>query len=153
CFWAFNKNFVGPPLVLIDYDQQPFSTTLFVGISARLHAEAVPTCARARKLVAPAALALQASSALGERVSDLIAQSDIAGARAADVIIEEIDLLLRDRDALLIACAGQIGIGKVKLAPSAQTKSQRLPCPLFELRPGAPQSAAADSAMTGIAAA
>jgi hypothetical protein len=151
--WAFNKSFAGPPLVLIDFDVAPFSADLFSELTTRLHAEAVLAHARMRKLVAPAALALQASAALEVLISGLVLKGDINSARALDLVIEEIDPLLRDRDALLLACAAQVGVGRVKLAPAALEKSRRLPCPLFDLRPGVAKSAAIDSVLIGVAAA
>src|SRR5262249_52443159 len=111
--WKFNKTYVGPPLTLVDFDQQPFSPNLFTELAARLHQEAVPACARARKLIPPAALAVQASAVLEDYIGTLLQRTgDIDTARKFDLVIEEIDVLLKDRDALLLACAAQVGFGR-----------------------------------------
>lgn len=76
-----------------------------------------------------------------------------AHAEAAGLLTSAVgDAMLAARDALILACAAQIGMGQVKITTIAAETQHHLPNPLVEIRPGAPPSAAADAAALGIGA-
>ena len=67
-------------------------------------------------------------------------------------VIGDGSAMLAPREALMLACAAQIGVGAVKISALAETASRRLPLPLGEVRVDAVPSAAGDAALMGIAA-
>jgi hypothetical protein len=149
-YWACDRNFGGPPLTLIDFDQQAFSPGLFAAIRDRVHTEARAAHALPG-LFTSVALAAQISTEFGAEMLNFFTAGDLAGARAIDLTVEGCaDQLLRDREALLLLAAAQIGTGRVKIAAPAHTRSMSHPSPLSDLSPGAPTTAATDAALVAI---
>lgn len=141
-FWAEATRHGPAPLVLLDYDQQPYGPMLFPAIVSRL-AELLSQCGG--EWTGP--------GSLGAMPLGLFADAPLAQqALVAGLLATAIDpRIWADRAALLVAAATLIGGGKVRIAAPADARSRRLPLPIAEIRPDAPASAAIDAALIGLA--
>lgn len=152
CLWGRDRSFGGAPLALIDYDRQPFSRDLIVALAARIISEATTAHAPSRMIYAQSALATEIIAIVTDAALAAISGAS-ASLRDFNVAVryDDIDELLRDRDALLLSGASAIGAGKCKMTITAVERSRTLPNPLAGLKPGAPASAAVDAALIGLA--
>jgi hypothetical protein len=145
CYWAAgcDRYGGGAKLLLIDFEQKPFSPGLFDAVRTRIIDLAATPVAGSQGQPLPAAAP-----------GGFICTIEIAPHATAAGLPSLADgtALLAPREALVLACAAQIGQGGVKVSDVAQATAHRLPLPLAEVRVDAPPSAAADAALLGIAA-
>jgi hypothetical protein len=150
-YWAVS----GGALLLIDYEQCPFTADLFGEVRDRLNEFRAVSGARGIRCFTSEALAGQIRAACDAQAELLMLAGDMAGARAAELPVEALaDQILAPaaREPLLLAAASAIGAGRVKVATPAHERSLHLPLPLADLRPGGERSAALDAGLLGIVA-
>jgi hypothetical protein len=143
CYWAKGASlYGGPEILLIDYQQSPLFPGLFRDVGRRLAELASMPVPHPSTTTIPAAT-----------MAPMLCTIELAPhAEAAGVEVHHIDgtMLLRQRDALLLACSAWIASGAVKISDLAQARSQALPLPLTELRADADQGAAVDAVLLGL---
>ena len=142
-YWAECAQHHGWPAVLLDFDQAPLSPGLFAAIAARLDGLFGDCGGRwvgpgSRGAMGPVLFAIDRG---------IIEQARAAGLKAVPIDAHAVD----DREGLLVVASGFIAAGKVKIGPAAWERSRYAPPPLFDLRPGASESAAIDAALLGVA--
>jgi hypothetical protein len=155
CLWARDRVHGGPPLVLIDYNREPFSRELIAELAKRITTEANVARAPERVLYCDTVLAREAFeileammlAAMGGTFNSLLGREYNIDVRPNDV-----DEFLKGdgREKLLLAGATAIGANKVRLTTCAVDRALQLPSPLANLKPGADPSAMLDAALIGL---
>jgi hypothetical protein len=134
----------GPDVLLVDYAHEPLDQTLFPGLAQRLQELAAGTVEEVL-YGGPVPVAMAAIGIICSR--ECMPHAMSAG---LNLVADGTTMIEQNRDALLMACAAAIGVGKVKVSSLAEERATRLPLPLHLINPGAAPCAGVDMVLMAV---